>query len=64
MSVTIKNKETFIKIVESGRSIMVSDFDEGSYISIFFPGGHSSIGMSRKETEALIEALQRAIAEE
>ena len=64
MSVLIENKETFIQIVESGRSVIVTDFDEGSHMSIFFPGGHSSVGMSREETEALIEALQRAIAEE
>jgi len=64
MSVTVENKETSIKIVESDRKIMVSDFDEGSHMSIFFPGGHSSVAMSREETEALIEALQRAISEE
>jgi hypothetical protein len=62
MSITVEDKETSIKIYESDRKIMVGDFDDGSHMSIFFPGGHASVAMTREETEALIAALQLAIS--
>jgi len=64
MSVTVENKDTTIRLTEGGRKIMVSDFDDGSHMSIFFNGGYASVAMSREETEALIEALQLAISKE
>jgi hypothetical protein len=60
MSVTLDENIVSIKL-DHGNKLMIDKYDDGSYLSIFFRGGHVSAAMSREETEVVIQALQLAL---
>ena len=62
--ISIEDKRTHIKLSDDiSRAIIVGDDDDMVSMNVFFRGGNVRTCMTRKETEALIEALQLAMTE-
>jgi len=57
MKITLDETIVSIKL-DNGNKLMIDKFDDGSYLSIFYTGGHIGAAMNREETQILIDALQ------